>query len=156
MKLRLSALLLGVVTGFVFGWARMTDPTTFHRMLSLHSPRIYLLMCAAVMVAFVGARIVRGRRALLTGETIGWTLARPSRGHLIGSVVFGIGWGISDACPGPVAAQLGGGRVVTLTVAAGVLVGVRLQPWLASVFERASAHRPGELPVVAGQGADVL
>src|SRR5438876_8677873 len=109
MKLRLAALALGVVTGFVFAWARMTDPNTFRRMLSLDSPRIYLLMGAAVAVAFAGARLLRGRRAPLTGETIGWTTARPTRSHIVGSVLFGIGWGVSEACPGPTAAQLGSG-----------------------------------------------
>jgi hypothetical protein len=134
MKLRIAALGLGLVTGFVFGWARMTDPDTFHRMLSLDSPRIYLLMGAAVAVAFAGARLLRGRRALLTGERIAWTATRPTRSHIVGSVLFGIGWGISATCPGPAAAQLGSGRVLALTVAAGILVGVKLQPRLARVL----------------------
>jgi uncharacterized membrane protein YedE/YeeE len=154
VRLRIAALLLGVVTGFVFAWARMTDPNTFHRMLSLDSPRIYLLMCAAVAVAFIGSRLLRGRRALITGEPIGWTSTKPTRSHVIGSVLFGIGWGISEACPGPTAAALGAGRVLTLAVAAGVLVGVKLQPGLAQASERLS--EAGESRVPAVQGADVL
>src|SRR5919198_5498453 len=128
MKLRLCAFTLGIVTGFVVAWARLTDPNSFRRMLSLDSPRIYLLMAAAVGVAFVGARLLRGRRALFTGERIDWRAGRPRRGHVIGGALFGIGWGITDACPGPTAAQLGSGRVLALAVAAGVLLGVRLQP----------------------------
>ena len=137
MALRLAALALGAVSGFVFSWARMTDPSTFHAMLSLDSARIYLLMGAAVAVAFVGARVLRGRAALLTGIPIAWQPARPTRSHLVGGVLFGIGWGISDACPGPAAAQLGAGRVLTVAVVAGVLVGVWAQPALARVIERA-------------------
>jgi uncharacterized membrane protein YedE/YeeE len=154
MALRLAALALGVVTGFVFAWARMTDPNTFRRMLALDSPRIYLLMGAAVAVAFVGARLLRGRHALLTGEPIGWTRTRPTRSHIVGSVLFGIGWGVSEACPGPTAAQLGAGRVLALAVAAGVLVGVRLQPRLARAAEDAMHAQETAIPVV--QGADVL
>ncbi len=155
MKLRLAALALGVITGFVFAWARMTDPNTFHRMLSLDSPTIYLLMAAAVAVAFVGARLLRDRRALLTGEPIGWAAtARPTRSHVVGSVLFGIGWGISDACPGPIAAQLGAGRVFALAVAAGVLVGVRLQPRLVQAAEHAAMR--AESPIPAVKGAEVL
>jgi uncharacterized protein len=154
VALRLAALALGAVTGFVFAWARMTDPETFHRMLSLDSPRIYLLMGATVGVAFVGARLLRGRRAVLTGETIGWTGARPTRNHIVGSILFGIGWGISDACPGPIAAMLGAGRILVLPVAAGVLVGVRLQPRLAAALERDS--RPGAPSLPAVQASDVL
>jgi uncharacterized membrane protein YedE/YeeE len=154
MKLRLAALVLGVVTGFTFGSARMTDPRTFHAMLSLDSPRIYLLMGSAVAVAFVGARLLRGRRALLTGQPINWATARPTRSHVIGSVLFGIGWGISEACPGPTAAALGAGRVLALAVAAGVLVGVKLQPALARAAARASEGADSPIPLV--QGADVL
>jgi uncharacterized membrane protein YedE/YeeE len=155
MKLMTCALGLGTVTGFVFAWARMTDPETFHRMLSLDSPRIYLLMAATVGVAFVGARLLRGRRALLTGEPITWSPARPTRSHIVGSVLFGIGWGVSDACPGPTAAMLGAGRVFAVAVAAGVLVGVRLQPRFARAAERATMA-PAESPLPAVQGADVL
>ena len=154
MKLRLAALALGIVTGFVFAWARMTDPETFHRMLSLDSPRIYLLMGAAVAVAFVGARLLRGRRALLTAEPIGWTATRLTRSHVVGSVLFGIGWGISEACPGPTAAQLGAGRLLALAVAAGVLLGVRLQPRLARAAEQARRRTDAPIPIM--QGADVL
>lgn len=141
MALRIAALGLGAVTGFVLSWARMTDPRTFHAMLSLESPRIYLLMGATVGVAFVGARLLRGRRALLTGETIGWTAAAPTRSHLAGSVLFGIGWGVSDACPGPIAAQLGAGRILALPLAAGVVLGVRAQPWIAAALDRAREPR---------------
>lgn len=154
MTLRLAALPLGIVTGFVFAWARMTDPNTFHHMLSLDSPRIYLLMGAAVGVAFAGARLLRGRRALLTGDRIAWTATRPTRSHLVGSILFGVGWGISDACPGPVAAQLGAGRVYALAVAAGVLAGVRLQPRLAGALERASERTDAAFPAV--QAGEVL
>lgn len=154
MKLRLAALVLGLVSGFTVSWARMTDPRTFYSMLSLDSPRIYLLMGSAVAVAFVGARLLRGRRALLTGERITWATARPTRSHVVGSVLFGIGWGISEACPGPTAAALGAGRVLALAVAAGVLVGVKLQPALVRVAERVSEG--AESPIAVVQGADVL
>ena len=151
MRLRLAALVLGGVTGFTFSWARMTDPATFHRMLSLESPRIYLLMGAAVAVAFVGARLLRGRRALLSGEPIAWTTARPTRSHILGSVLFGIGWGISEACPGPTAAQLGAGRVLAVAVAAGVLVGVKLQPSLVGALGHARQRREAPAAVPAAE-----
>jgi uncharacterized membrane protein YedE/YeeE len=146
MKLRFASLALGLVVGFVFAWARMTDPRTFQAMLSLESPRIYLLMGAAVAIAFVGARLLRGRRALVTGEQVGWQTARPTRGHVVGSVLFGIGWGVSEACPGPTAAALGAGRLLAFAVAAGIVAGVALQPRLARLPEqlRRSTYAPAE------------
>jgi hypothetical protein len=154
MQLRIGALTLGVVTGFVFGWARLTDPETFHAMLALRSADVYLLMGGAVAVVFVGARLLRGRSALLTRETIDWSSTRPMRSHLVGSAVFGVGWGVSASCPGPIAAQLGGGRVLTVALAAGVLVGVALQPWLARAIAR--GRRRPESPMKTVRAADVL
>src|ERR671935_3345902 len=151
MTLRLCALALGIVTGFVFAWARLTDPDSFHRMLSPAPPRISLLLGAAVAVAFAGARLLRSRRALLTGERISWAATRPTPSHVVGSILFGIGWGISDACPGPVAAQLGAGRVYALAVAAGVLAGVRLQPQLASALQRAGEPADAAFPALQGR-----
>jgi uncharacterized protein len=148
MRLRLAALALGILTGFVFSWARLTDPNTFDRMFTFRSPFVYLLMGSAVAVAFVGARLLRGRRALLTGVRIDWSSARPTRSHILGSVVFGIGWGLTEACPGPTAAQLGGGRLLALAVAAGILVGVKVQPSLARAAERAQPTKE-RMPVVA-------
>src|SRR5919201_1423122 len=148
MRLRVRALVLGIIAGFVFGWARLTDPDTFHRMLGLRSPTVYLLMGGAVAVAFVGARLVRGRRAPLSGEPIDWRPSRPSRSHVVGSVLFGIGWGISDACPGPAAAQLGGGRVLAVALAAGIVAGVKLQPSVAEMTERLRRTSPETVPSV--------
>ena len=154
MQLRIGALTLGVVTGFVFGWARLTDPETFHAMLALRSADVYLLMGGAVAVVFVGARLLRGRSALVTREPIDWSSTRPTRSHLVGSAVFGVGWGVSASCPGPIAAQLGGGRVLTVALAAGVVVGVALQPRLARAVER--GRRRPESPMKTVRAADVL
>jgi uncharacterized membrane protein YedE/YeeE len=154
VKLRTSALVLGAVTGFVFSWARLTDPETFRRMLSLDSPDVYLLMGAAVAVAFVGARIVRGRRTLLSDRPIDWRPSRVTSSHVVGSVLFGIGWGITDACPGPTAAQLGGGRVLAIAVAGGIVAGVWLQPAVVRAAE--NLRRKAAAPVAGVQGADVL
>jgi uncharacterized membrane protein YedE/YeeE len=154
MQLRLAALALGIVAGFVFGWARLTDPDTFERMFTFRSAFVYLLMGSAVAVAFVGARMLRGRRALLTGARIDWRSARPTRSHIVGSVVFGIGWGLTEACPGPTAAQLGGGRMLALAVAAGILVGVKVQPRLAQLPERRRQLASAQLETIAA--GDVL
>jgi uncharacterized membrane protein YedE/YeeE len=69
-------------------------------------------------------------------------------------VLFEIGWAVSEACPGPTAAQLGSGRVLALAVAAGVLVGVRLQPRLTRLPEQ--IRRRTEAPVRAVPAGEIL
>src|SRR3954454_6114529 len=84
------------------------------------------MFAGAVITSFVGMRLMRGRRALLTGGRIDWRVERPERRHVVGSLVFGIGWGVADACPGPIATQLGQGIWWSVFTLAGVLLGVRL------------------------------
>jgi uncharacterized membrane protein YedE/YeeE len=47
-----------------------------------------------------------------------------ARRHIVGSIMFGIGWGVADACPGPIATQLGQGIAWGLWTLAGVVIGV--------------------------------
>jgi uncharacterized membrane protein YedE/YeeE len=55
-----------------------------------------------------------------------WTPERPERRHVTGALIFGLGWGVSNACPGPIAAQLGPGIGWGAWTLTGVLLGVYL------------------------------
>ena len=67
----------------------------------------------------------------VTHEPIAWTLERPQSRHVVGSMVFGVGWSLAGTCPGPVAVMIGQGRLTGLVVVAGLLAGVSLQGGLA-------------------------
>lgn len=127
--MRALALAVGVGLGFVFDWARLTDPETFHRMLTLESAYVYLLMATAVVVAASGAWLLRRRtwRAPLTGELVTRHQAPIRREHVVGGVIFGIGWAISCSCPGPLVAQIGAGRLPAFATLAGACCGIALR-----------------------------
>jgi uncharacterized membrane protein YedE/YeeE len=50
----------------------------------------------------------------------------PRRNHVVGSVLFGIGWAVADACPGPIATQVGQGVLWSLFTITGVVGGIVL------------------------------
>jgi uncharacterized membrane protein YedE/YeeE len=129
VKSRLIAVPFGAAFGFLLVWAGLTDPAVIRAMLLLREPDVFLLMGSAMMVAGVGAHALRamGARSLVGTEAITWTRARPTRDHIIGSVIFGIGWSIACTCPGPIAAQIGNGQLAALSTAAGLLLGVALR-----------------------------
>ena len=64
-----------------------------------------------MLVAAVGQALLRRaeRRALLVDAQITCEPEPPTRRHFAGAAVFGLGWGIADACPGPIANQVGQG-----------------------------------------------
>jgi uncharacterized membrane protein YedE/YeeE len=123
---------LGLVIGLVFGailcWSGMISPVVIREALLFEDSYLFLFFASAVATAALGQLVVRRvmRSALLTDGPVAWSFERPKRRHIVGSAIFGLGWGVADACPGPIAAQVGQGiwwAVFTLT---GVTVGVRL------------------------------
>jgi uncharacterized protein len=67
----------------------------------------------------------------LMGELVRVENPPLQRRHVTGSVLFGLGWAITNACPGPIAAQLGQGLWWGSLTFVGFLLGARLQGELA-------------------------
>ena len=122
--MRLAGLLVGLVFGVVLSWSGMSDPDVIRGALLFEESYLFLFFASAVLVASVGVRLLRGRRSLLTRERIDWRSTPVQRRHIAGSVLFGTGWALADACPGPIATQLGQGIIWSLFTLAGVVVGI--------------------------------
>jgi uncharacterized membrane protein YedE/YeeE len=125
---RVAALAVGVVFGLTLSWTGMTDPNVLRDGLLFKDFYLYGFFVSALVTAFVGLRVLKvlQARAVLTGEPIAWTSVAPERRHVVGSLLFGAGWAIADACPGPIAAQLGQGVFWSLATAVGLVFGVWL------------------------------
>jgi uncharacterized protein len=125
---RAAAAAIGVVFGVTLCWTGMSSPEVLRDGLLFRSAYLFLFFGAAVITAFLGLRVLKARqtRAVLTGERIAWTPLPPERRHIVGSLLFGAGWAIADACPGPIATQLGQGVWWSLATIAGLTVGLRL------------------------------
>jgi hypothetical protein len=126
MRRRIAGLMIGLVFGVGLSWSGMTAPNVIRGALLFEQSYLFLFMASAVLVASAGSCAVRrlGARALFTGKPVSWTNETPARRHIVGSIMFGIGWGVADACPGPIATQLGQGIAWGLWTLAGVVIGV--------------------------------
>jgi uncharacterized membrane protein YedE/YeeE len=127
-RARLAGLGVGLVFGVTLSWSGMTSPNVIRQALLFQRSYLFLFFASAVLVAAVGQAILRRARvhAILTPVPIDWVRERVQRRHIAGSLLFGLGWGISDACPGPIATQIGQGILWSLPLAAGVVIGVHL------------------------------
>jgi uncharacterized membrane protein YedE/YeeE len=127
MKL-LTGAAIGMVFGIVISWSGMAGPEIIRHALLLEQSYLFLMFASAVATASLGLALLRRREraALLTGERLSYGREDVQRRHIVGSLLFGIGWAVADACPAPIAAQIGQGvpwAVFTLT---GVTFGVWL------------------------------
>ena len=72
----------------------------------------------------VAQKYFRGQIDSPARERIDWRSTPVQPRHIAGSVLFGTGWALADACPGPIATQLGQGIAWSLFTLAGVVVGI--------------------------------
>jgi uncharacterized membrane protein YedE/YeeE len=123
---RLTAFVVGGVFGLTLSWSGMTDPDVLRNGLLFRNAYLMLFFASALLTAFAGLRVLRvvQARSVLGGEPLSWSTVRPERRHIVGSVLFGIGWATADVCPGPIAAQLGQGVPWALATGAGLVLGV--------------------------------
>lgn len=141
-RVRAVSVGFGIAFGFLLAWGGLADPDVIRAMLLLEDSYVYLMLASAVAVGLAGTRLLARRRAraLLTGEPVACTTDRPQRRHVTGSVLFGTGWAIACACPGPVVVQIGQGVGWGLLT----LVGMALGVWAWFLREEASpAGGPG-------------
>jgi uncharacterized protein len=119
--------LIGVVFGAGLALSGMTDPAKVVGFLDFFGhwdPRLTATMGGAVVMAFLGQRMLRRRGHTLTGAEI--PAPPPTRLDarlLAGSLVFGAGWGLAGLCPAPALAVSAQSPVALLFVA-GFVVGL--------------------------------
>lgn len=152
MKANLATIAFGALFGFVLGWARLAEPQVIDRMLRLVEPDVFLLMGAAIATAAIGAQLLRrsGARTWIGAQPVTWRTLPVGPHHLIGSILFGLGWSIACTCPGPAAVQIGRGEISGLFIAAGLMIGIALRDAVRTARRRAAeraAPATGEVPV---------
>ncbi|MEJ8827029.1 YeeE/YedE family protein [Variovorax humicola] len=123
-----ASLLAGLVFGLGLIVSGMANPAKVLGFLDLAGhwdPSLAFVMAGAIAVGVV-AFAVANRRAQ---SFLGAEMRLPSARHIdrrlvLGSVLFGIGWGVAGFCPGPALVSLGMGEVKALIFVAAMLAGM--------------------------------
>ena len=121
------ALLAGALFGLGLAVSGMTDPDKVLNFLDIAGrwdPSLALVMGGALAVAVPGFAWVRRRGVAFTGGAIPPAPApRFDKRLLVGSVLFGVGWGIAGYCPGPALANLAHGALEPVLFVLALLAG---------------------------------
>lgn len=128
------ALLSGLLFGLGLILSGMANPAKVLGFLDLAGawdPSLALVMGGAIAVGTVAFAIAGKRDLSLLGLTIHLPTARHIDKRLVlGSLAFGIGWGLAGVCPGPALVLLGTGSVKGLVFVFAMLVGMGIFEYL--------------------------
>jgi uncharacterized membrane protein YedE/YeeE len=138
MKIFLSAFVAGLVFGIGLIVSGMTNPAKVQGFLDLAGawdPSLGLVMAGAIAVGFLAFNVANKRStAILGGAMILPSKANIDRRLVLGSVVFGVGWGLGGFCPGPALVSLGTGNADALVFVLAMLAGM-------AIFEIAESRK---------------
>jgi uncharacterized membrane protein YedE/YeeE len=123
------ALAVGIVFGSGLMLSGMTNPANVLAFLDVTGdwhPALMFTMAAAIAVALPAYAIARRRGRSLRGDPIGGPEYRIDGPLLVGSAIFGVGWGLSGICPGPGLILLSSGSLNAVIFVGGVVAGIFL------------------------------
>lgn len=124
---------LGALFGFLLSRAGATTYDYYAALFLFRDLQLMWVIGAAVVVgAPLLALLGRYRvRSLFTGEPIQLQPKPFKRGLVPGSLMLGVGWGLSAACPGTVLAMLGEGKLGAACTVLGIVIGT----WLYGLWQ---------------------
>ena len=130
----LTALLSGLLFGFGLIISGMANPAKVLGFLDLAGawdPSLAFVMAGAIFVGLIAFFIAYRR----TVSFLGGNMHLPKSGKIdnrlvVGSLLFGLGWGIAGFCPGPALVAVGMGETKALIFTAAMLGGMVIFEWL--------------------------
>lgn len=109
----LKYLIVGIVFGITFVKAEIVSWFRIQEMFQLTSFHMYGVIGTAVVVGAISIQIIkRFNIKTIYGEEIVINDKKFNKGQIYGGLMFGIGWAITGACPGPLFAHIGAGFTV--------------------------------------------
>jgi uncharacterized membrane protein YedE/YeeE len=108
-------LLVGIAFGIVFVKAEIISWFRIQEMFHLQSFFMYGVIGTAIVVGMISIQIIkRFNIKTISGEAITFKDKKFHKGQIYGGLLFGVGWAITGACPGPLFAQVGSGFLVVI------------------------------------------
>lgn len=120
----LKYLLVGVLFGIIFAKAEIVSWFRIQEMFRLQSFHMYGVIGSAVFVGIISVWLIKKFNIkTIYGETIEFHPKEFNKGQIYGGLLFGLGWAITGACPGPLFAQIGTGATVIVVTLLSAIAG---------------------------------
>ena len=133
----LKYLFVGIVFGIILIKSEVISWFRIQEMFRLQSFHMYGVIGSAVVTGMISIQIIkRFNIKTLHGEKIELPQKKFSKGQIYGGLLFGFGWALTGACPGPMFAQIGSGALVVFVALLSAIAGT----WMYGLMKERLPH----------------
>ncbi|TLU98212.1 YeeE/YedE family protein [Dyadobacter luticola] len=130
-------LIVGILFGIVFVKSEVISWFRIQEMFRLESFHMYGVIGSAVAVGMLSVWLIKKFNIkTVHGEQITFTKKQFNKGQIYGGLLFGLGWALTGACPGPLFAQIGFGATVVIVPLLSAIAGT----WVYGYFRDRLPH----------------
>jgi uncharacterized membrane protein YedE/YeeE len=120
-----SVLVIGMYLGILFIKSEVASWQRIHDMFLFKEAYMYLIISLAICVAMLSMVLIkRFSIRSVDGKQIKYEPKPFHAGVIVGGMLFGAGWAITGACPGPIYAQIGAGEWLASFTLLGAMLGM--------------------------------
>jgi uncharacterized protein len=133
LKYTITGMAFGIILikSEVISWFRIQE------MFHLQSFHMYGVIGSAIVVGAISVWLIKKFRIkTIYGEKIEFPSKSFNKGQVYGGLIFGLGWAITGACPGPLFAQIGSGATVIVVTLLSAITGT----WVYGYFREKLPH----------------
>lgn len=130
-------LVVGLAFGIVFVKGEIISWFRIQEMFRLESFHMYGVIGSAIVVGIISVWLIKKFKIkTIHGEAITFSKKTFNKGQIYGGLIFGFGWAITGACPGPLYAQIGTGAYVIVITLLSAIAGT----WVYGYFREKLPH----------------
>lgn len=133
----LKYMIVGILFGIIFVKAEIISWFRIQEMFRLQSFHMYGVIGSAVLTGMISVLIIKKFNIkTIYGEKISIAPKKFNKGQIYGGLIFGFGWAITGACPGPLFAQIGTGAFAVIITLLSAIFGT----WVYGYFREKLPH----------------
>jgi uncharacterized membrane protein YedE/YeeE len=127
----------GALFGIILVKAEVISWFRIQEMFRLQSFHMYGVIGSAVAVGVLSVWLIKRLKVkTIYNEPIEFVEKKLNKGNIYGGLLFGFGWAITGACPGPLFAQIGTGASVIIVTLFSAIAGT----WVYGKFRDSLPH----------------
>jgi len=120
----LKFLIVGTIFGIILIKSEVSSWFRIQEMFRFESFHMYGIIGSAICVGMISILIIKKYNIkTFSGEEIKIEPKQFSKGNIFGGLMFGLGWAMTGACPGPLYALIGSGYTITIVVLLSAILG---------------------------------